>query len=267
VTSAERLAAAPFEAVGRFTTASNATLLVRLLDRDTRPLDVLAQELGRAPGIEDLDPEDLAVHKPRDGERPLWDFPTGTLHRREVAAHAIDRALGLDLVPTTVLRADGPFGPGSLQRFVPHDPEEHYFTLRVSAIDGSDPGLRARLLALAVLDVVIDNADRKGGHVLVESGRGPRAARVRAVDHGVSFNVEPKLRTVLWDLASSPLPRAIDDALAALQVALVGEFGRTLATLLSSDEVVVTRHRIATLRSAGVLPEPSGDRPYPWPLL
>jgi uncharacterized repeat protein (TIGR03843 family) len=267
VTSAERLAAAPFEVVGRFAAASNATLLVRLVDRDPRPFDALAQALGRAPEIDDFDTEDLAVYKPQDGERPLWDFPTGTLHRREVAAHVIDRALGLDLVPTTVLRADGPFGPGSLQRFVPHDPAEHFFTLRVPAIDGSDPGLRSRLIELAVLDVVIDNADRKGGHVLVESGRGPRSARLRAVDHGVSFNVEPKLRTVLWDLASSPLPRAIDDALAALEVALGGELGLSLATLLSADEVTVTRHRIAALRVAGVLPEPSGERPYPWPLL
>ena len=111
---AERLLVAPLEVVGRFTDASNATLLVRLTDRDPRPLDAIRDDLGCDPGIEDLDPADLAVYKPRDGERPLWDFASGTLHRREVASAAVDRAMGAGLVPSTVLRDDAPFGPGSV---------------------------------------------------------------------------------------------------------------------------------------------------------
>jgi uncharacterized repeat protein (TIGR03843 family) len=270
---ADRLEAAPLEVVGRFHDASNATLLVRLLDRDARPLAALAEALGREPVLEDLDPTDLAVHKPRDGERPLWDFPAGTLHRREVAAHVLDRALGAGLVPTTVLRDDGPFGPGSLQAFVPHDPAEHYFTLRPLLAD--DPALRERIALLAALDVVADNADRKGGHVLVATGEGSPAPRLRAVDHGVTFNVEDKLRTVVWDLAEAPLPSTVRDAVAGVHAALSGHsapprargLAERLATLLAPEEVEVTRRRAAALLEAGHLPLPVGDRPLPWPLL
>jgi uncharacterized repeat protein (TIGR03843 family) len=266
-----RLTSAPLEVVGRFTDASNATLLVRLLDRDSRPLAALAEELGRDPAMADLAPEDLAVYKPRDGERPLWDFPAGTLHRREVAAHRVDVAMGADLVPLTVLRDDAPFGPGSIQRFVPHDPEEHYFTLREAALDGSDPELRLRLAMLAALDVVLDNADRKGGHVLVETGVTPIAVRLRAVDHGVTFNVEPKLRTVVWDLAATPLPPAVRDGLHRLEVGLgedlEGPLAHELAGLLAADELAATAVRIRDLQERGVLPEPVGPRPFPWPLV
>jgi uncharacterized repeat protein (TIGR03843 family) len=270
-TSAARLTSAPLEVVGRFIDASNATLLVRMLDRDPTPLDALAEQLGREPLIDDLPHDDLAVYKPRDGERPLWDFPEGTLHRREVAAHLVDVVMGAGLVPLTVLRDDAPFGPGSLQRFVPHDPEQHYFTLRDAALDGSDPELRLRLAMLAALDVVIDNADRKGGHVLVEAGDGPLAARIRAVDHGVTFNVEAKLRTVVWDLAATPLPAPVMGALQALEAALDeamdGALGERLSELLDPAEVTATAVRVRTLRASGVLPEPIGPRPFPWPLL
>ena len=264
---AERLRSAPLEVVGRFTDASNATLLVRLTDRDARPLDAIRDSLGRDPGVEDLDPTDLAVYKPRDGERPLWDFPAGTLHRREVAAAAVDRAMGAGLVPATVLRAEAPFGPGSLQRFVPHDPELHYFSLREPALRGDDPALRTRLMLLAAFDLVIDNADRKGGHVLVEDGEGHVAERLRAVDHGVTFNVEEKHRTVVWDLATVPLEAPVTAALDAVLAALDGAVGAMLVDLLSEDEVAVTRRRARALRDAGVLPLPEGPRPFPWPLL
>ncbi len=270
---AARLLAAPLEVVGRFHDASNATLLVRLTDRDPRPLDAIAEALGRAPELADLDPADLAVHKPRDGERPLWDFPEGTLHRREVAAHALDRALGAGLVPTTVLRDDGPFGPGSLQAFVPHDPAEHWFTLRPALTD--DAALRERVALLAALDVIADNADRKGGHVLVAAGEGPVSPRLRAVDHGVTFNVDAKLRTVVWDLAGQPLPAAVRDAVAGVVAALDGTsapphaagLGDALSALLKPEEVAVTRDRAAALLAAGRLPEPTGPNPLPWPLL
>jgi len=271
VTSDERLTSAPLEVVGRFTAASNATLLVRMIDRSPQTLEQLAEELGREPRIEDLAPDDLAVYKPRDGERPLWDFPEGTLHRREVAAHLVDRAMGADLIPLTVLRDDAPHGPGSLQRFVPHDPGQHYFTLREAALDGSDPALRLRLAMLAALDIVLDNADRKGGHVLVETGDGPLAARLRAVDHGVTFNVEPKLRTVVWDLASTALPAEVIAALELLRAEFGadrdGPLARSLSGLLDEDEVATTSMRVRLLLESGVLPEPIGPRPYPWPLL
>lgn len=262
-----RLRTAPLEVVGRFTDASNATLLVRLTDRDPRTLEMLRDELGRDPDVEDLDPADLAVYKPRDGERPLWDFPAGSLHRREVAAALVDRAMGAGLVPDTVLRDDAPFGPGSLQRFVPHDAELHYFSLRGPALTGEDPALRDRLVLLAAFDLVIDNADRKGGHVLVEDGPGGVAPHLRAVDHGVTFNIEDKHRTVVWDLATSPLGATVGAALDRLLAALDGGLAVTLADLLDEDEVAVTRRRARALREADVLPLPEGPRPFPWPLL
>ena len=264
---ARRLATAPIEVVGRFADASNATLLARLLDRDARPLEVLRDELGHEPTLDDLDPLDLVVYKPRDGEQPLWDFAPGTLHRREVAAAVIDRAMGADLVPETVLRDDAPFGPGSVQRFVPHDPQQHYFTLREAALDGSDPGLRVRLALLAAFDLVVDNADRKGGHVLLEAGSGPVAPRLRAVDHGVTFNVEPKHRTVVWDLAGSPLGPDVTAALDRFLAALPNGLDERLGDLLEEEEVARTEQRARTLLAEGVLPGPSGPRPYPWPLL
>jgi uncharacterized repeat protein (TIGR03843 family) len=264
---AARLSAAPLEIVGRFTDASNATLLARLTDRDPRPLDALRDELGREPGIEDLDPGDLVVYKPRDGERPLWDYPAGTLHRREVAAALVDRAMGADLIPDTVLRDEAPYGPGSVQRFVPHDPELHYFSVREPALDGQDAALRSRLLMLASLDLVVDNADRKGGHVLIELGAAPLAERVRAVDHGVTFNVEDKHRTVVWDLATEPIGDEVSVALERLLGALTGGLGERLSTLLSEEETQVTVRRAQALLAAGVLPEPVGPRPFPWPLL
>jgi len=266
-TTAARLATAPMEIIGRFTDASNATLLGRLLDRDPEPLGALRERLGRDPGIGDLEAADLVVYKPRDGERPLWDYPDGTLHRREVAAALVDRAMGAGLVPETVLRGDGPHGPGSVQEFVSHDPQQHYFTLREGALSGSDPHLRTRLLVLAAFDLVIDNADRKGGHLLVADRDGAMADRLRAVDHGVSFNVEDKHRTVVWDFASSPLGTEASTALERLLRALDGELRERLATLLSPEEVAVTARRTRTLLSAGVLPEPQGPRPFPWPLL
>ncbi len=263
---ARRLAAAPLEVVGRFTDASNATLLVRMADRDPRSLAEIGDTLGRAPDLDDLEPGDLAVYKPRDGERPLWDFPEGTLHRREVAAAVVDAAMGLGLVPATVLRDDAPYGPGSVQRFVPHDPQQHYFTLREAALTSEDPALRARLVELATFDLVVDNADRKGGHVLLEDGEGTSGERLRGVDHGVTFNVEDKHRTVVWDLAGSPLGAAagaVDRLLAALDDGLDAR----LAGLLSTEEVARTAERARSLRDAGVLPEPTGPRPFPWPLV
>jgi uncharacterized repeat protein (TIGR03843 family) len=256
-----RLHTAPIEVVGRFADASNATLLVRLTDRDERPLEALAEELGRVPSVDDLDPGDLAVYKPRRGEAPLWDFPSGTLHRREVAAHEVSAALGWDLVPITVLRADGPFGVGSLQRFVRHDPGRHYFTL----VEEGDPDVRHQLVAMVLFDLVIDNADRKGGHVLFAEDEGP--GRIQLVDHGVAFNVVRKLRTVGWDFAGDPVPLDLRADLDAFRSALAGELGARLTALLSEPEVEVLVARTVQALDAEVLPAPTGNYPYPWPLL
>jgi hypothetical protein len=275
---ARRLHEAPLEVIGQFADASNATLLVRLTDLDPRSLEHVAAELGREPTVDDLDPRDLAVYKPARGEAPLWDFPPGTLHRREVAAHEVSSVLGWGLVPITVLRAEGPFGVGSLQQFVPHDPERHYFTL----IEEEDADLRRQLVAMVVFDLVIDNADRKGGHVLVaeriaaESGpvdEVPRSARfgggrVQLVDHGVSFHVERKLRTVAWQFADEPVDLADRQALASL----AGRLAQRLATpplepLLAPDEIERLVERADEVARLECFPRPTGPRPYPWPLV
>lgn len=262
--SRERLDTAPIEVVGRFMDASNATLLVRLLDRDNTPLPDGA-------GMEDLDPVDLAVYKPRRGETPLWDFPDGTLHRREVAAHLVSEALGWDLVPTSVIREDGPFGVGVLQRFVPHDPEQHYFTLR----DQGHPSILQQLQRVVLFDLVVNNADRKGSHVLHEvaaaSGPGgagsPAAGHLWAIDHGVTFHEEFKLRTVAWDFALTSVPGALRADVARLADWVAGPGEAALAALLDLAEVAAVADRAASVADMDVFPEPVGPRPYPWPLL
>ncbi|MFU8841292.1 MAG: hypothetical protein ACNA8R_11310 [Nitriliruptoraceae bacterium] len=276
---ADRLRSAPLEVVGRFADASNATLLARLTDRDPRPLENLAADLGREPELDDLAAHDLAVYKPARGERPLWDFPAGTLHRREVAAHDLSVALGWYQVPTTVLRPDGPFGPGSLQRYVAHDLAAHHFTLW----EAGQPALRAQLEAMIAFDAVCNNADRKAGHVLhvpdespvpalvaaapAAAGVGPAPGRVWLIDHGVTFHPEPKLRTVAWELAGEPVPARLLADLDRLREGLVGQLGAHLATLLADDEVAALERRVVALLDSGRYPHPAVAQPYPWPLL
>lgn len=256
-----RLRVAPLEVVGRFTAASNATLLVRLGDRDPRPVETIVSEQGldltADPGLS----ADLAVYKPQRGEVPLWDFPAGTLHRREVAAYEVAVALGWGLVPPTVLRADAPFGVGSVQRYVPHDPERHYFRL----LEEGDAEVRRQLVAMVLFDLVIDNADRKGGHVLLATDApGPR---VQLVDHGLSFNVARKLRTVAWDLAGEHVPGGLRADLDRFREALAGELGARLTGLVSPAEVEVLEARTCAVLELDVLPDPTGPFPYPWPLI
>jgi hypothetical protein len=278
-TVADRLRTAPLEVVGRFADASNATLLVRLTDRDPRTLDALADDLGRHPELEDLAPDDLAVYKPERGERPLWDFPAGTLHRREVAAHELSVALGWRQVPTTVVRHDGPFGPGSLQRYVMHDPAAHHFTLW----EDGQPAVRAQLEAMIVFDAVCNNADRKAGHVLHVpdqwpvsalvratpdvAGPGPGPGRVWLVDHGVTFHPEPKLRTVAWELVGEEVPATLLADVDRVREGLAGQLGAHLATLLADDEVAALERRVVALLDTGCYPHPEVAHPYPWPLL
>jgi Phosphatidylinositol 3- and 4-kinase len=197
-----------------------------------------------------------AVYKPRAGERPLWDFPDGTLCRREVAADALSRALGWDLVPPTVLR-DGPLGEGSVQLFVPHDPQAHYFTLV------EDDRWHAELARMALFDLLCNNTDRKGGHVLAADD-----GRLYAIDHGVTFHVDPKLRTVIWDLGGYALPRAWRDDVDRVADDLEGggALAAELAGLLAPDEVAVLARRARRVAALRTLPDvPEERRSYPWP--
>jgi uncharacterized repeat protein (TIGR03843 family) len=193
------------------------------------------------------------VYKPVVGERPLWDFPDGTLAEREVAAFAVSAASGWDVVPPTVYRV-GPAGPGMVQLWIGTDDNADV----VRMIRRRD---REELRRVAVFDVVINNADRKGGHLLpVASGH------VYGVDHGVSFHVEDKLRTVLWQWAGRALPEDLQEVLRALRRDLDGRLGSRLGELLTAAEVRRTRARVDRLLSTRRHPEPSGEWPaVPWP--
>lgn len=220
------------------------------------------------------------VYKPVSGERPLWDFPDGTLAGREVAAYLVSEALGWDLVPVTVER-DGPLGRGMAQVWCEPDPEQspvdvvprgevpERFLAVVDAEDGEGnevtlvhedtPVLRR----MAVFDAVVNNSDRKGGHVLAM----PDGHRY-GVDHGVCFHVDPKLRTVLWGWATLPLADEERAALAGLAARLAGDdpLRAALDRLLDPDEVAALRDRCAALLEHGRMPLPSGEWPaIPWP--
>lgn len=197
--------------------------------------------------------EARACYKSEVAERPLWDFPGG-LWRREVAAYALDEALGTDLVPTTVAREDGPLGPGSLQWWVDDNGEDHYFTLR------GRPEFADWFARLAAFDVVANNADRKSGHVLFDG------ERLWAIDNGLCFHEDDKLRTVVWELAGAPLPGYLVEGLARVAAGEVGG----LAAWIDPGELALTRLRAEALAAAGhyPLPDASGDwPPYPWPLV
>lgn len=197
----------------------------------------------------------LAVYKPRRGERPLWDFPRGTLCQREVAAYLLSESLGWSLVPPTLLR-DGPYGIGSVQLFIDADQEAHLFTMQQEGLFGP------QIERLAVFDVLANNADRKSGHCLKGND-----GHMWAIDHGICFHVEPKLRTVLWDFAGQLLPPAIVSDLKALRTRLrkddklIEMFGSLLAT----DELRALRQRLGRLIETGKHPEAGHGRNMPWP--
>jgi uncharacterized repeat protein (TIGR03843 family) len=206
--------------------------------------------------VERANEEMLAVYKPRRGERPLWDFPAGSLAPREVAAWLISEAARWRIVPPTVLRNDAPLGAGSLQLFVAHDPERHYFVLMEERLED--------FAVFAAFDAVINNADRKAGHVIED-----RAGKLWAVDHGLSFNVDHKLRTVIWQFAGERLGPRIRAALESLGAELAGYgglYGR-IAELLSTSEADATLARIESLLVEDCYPAPGADRPLPWPLI
>lgn len=192
------------------------------------------------------------VYKPVAGERPLGDFPDGTLARREVAAFETSRATGWDIVPPTVLR-DGPFGEGMVQLWIRVDEAVD----PVGLVVGSDPRLRR----IAAFDAAVNNTDRKAGHLLPAPG-----GHVYGVDHGVTFSPVPKLRTVLWGWRGEPFSEEELGVLRSLRAGLDGDLGGTLHGLLDPIEVAATRRRIDRLLQAGVFPQPDPRWPaLPWP--
>jgi hypothetical protein len=197
----------------------------------------------------------LGIYKPRRGERPLWDFPRGTLYRREVAAYLVSEALGFDLVPPTVLR-DGPYGVGMVQLFIENDEEAHLFTML------KEGSYEETLRRLCAFDVLINNADRKGGHALKGTD-----GRLWAIDHGICFHFEPKLRTVLWDFVGQPLPADVCDALRSLRGRLEANDDTTqmLAELLEKAELRALRRRLNSLIDSGTFPQPGSGPNVPWP--
>lgn len=197
-----------------------------------------------------------AVYKPSRGERPLWDFARGTLCLRERAAYLASQAIGWSLVPPTILR-EGPHGWGSLQLFIDHDPQIHYLTFQGQHVEESQK--------VTLFDVIINNADRKSGHVLLDE-----EDRLWAIDHGVSFHHEYKLRTVIWDFAGQPIPDTLMEDLVAFESwlcygddALLEELGQ----LLDKVEMEALESRLRRLMEGGMFPGPGSGRHYPWPLV
>ncbi|HSK26451.1 MAG TPA: SCO1664 family protein [Jiangellales bacterium] len=243
---------------GRLVAASNTTLYCRLVGE----------------GV-----ESACVYKPVSGESPLWDFPEGTLAEREVATHAVSESTGWGVVPPTVLR-DGPYGPGMAQLWVetvdedlvdvvPHGRVEPGWLRVLDAADGRGRPVSlvhrddVRLRRAAVLDVVVNNADRKGGHLLPTP-----VGHVHGVDHGVTFHVEPKLRTVLWGWAGRPLADDEQQVLEHLRGELGpgGALAEVLGGLLRPGEVRAARHRVTDLLRRGRFPAPGDHWPsIPWP--
>jgi uncharacterized repeat protein (TIGR03843 family) len=214
---------------GRMPWSSNATFLVNVCWRG---------ELHQA------------IYKPTRGERPLWDFEPG-LHRREVAAYRLSEAMGVHVVPPTVLR-DGPYGAGSLQWFVDADHREHYFTIYEQRAD-----LHDQLRAIAVLDFIANNTDRKSGHCLLAGDH------VWAIDNGLCFAAAFKLRTVIWEFGGEPLP----DELVAAARRIADSVPLGIATLLADDEVTAMQTRASWLVEHERFPVDESGRRYPWPLV
>ena len=221
-----------------------------VIDLEGRMLDASNVTLVGAVRTADLAAE--CVYKPVAGERPLWDFPDGTLAGREISAFLVSEATGWGVVPPTVLR-DGPFGPGMVQLWIDGDEDVDLGAF----VRRDDPALRR----MAVLDAVINNADRKGGHIIPT-----RDGHVYGVDHGICFSVDPKLRTLLWRWANKPLTDEAVAVLEHLNHELRNELGEQLHEHLTRREVRATIRRVDRLLETRVHPEPSEDWPaIPWP--
>ncbi|MCA9929835.1 MAG: SCO1664 family protein [Anaerolineales bacterium] len=202
-----------------------------------------------------------AVYKPQRGERPLWDFAQGTLCLRERAAFLISDTIGWHLVPPTVLR-HGPNGIGSVQLFVNHDPEQHYFTFE------GESAYRTALQQMVLLDVLINNADRKAGHVLLEKNEaGELNGRLWGIDHGICFHNEYKLRTVIWEFAGQAIPQKLLQDLMAFQQKLDSDvkFNKQIRELISKQEITALKRRLQSIVTNGKFRQPGPGRHYPWP--
>ena len=199
-----------------------------------------------------------AVYKPSRGEQPLWDFPEQSLAQREVAAYLVSESLGLHIVPFTTLREDGPYGAGSIQQFIEYDPEYHYFNF-------SDDD-KQLLKPVALFDLLVNNADRKGGHVFFEN----ESHKLYAIDHGICFHEDDKLRTVLWDFGGQKIP---DDLLFRLSSFLSPpsadfDLPRQLEPYLSPSEISALCTRADSILQRGIFPrQPRDRRAMPWPPL
>jgi hypothetical protein len=224
------------ELKGLFRRSSNYTFLVELCD-----------EQG-------TDAPMLAVYKPAEGESPLWDFPTGSLYRREVAAYLVAKHLGWPRIPPTVIRAEAPHGVGALQMYVVAQPDQHYL-----AWGGQ---LAETWIEVALFDVLTNNADRKSGHCLTDDG-----GQVWVIDHGLTFHVDPKLRTVIWEFAGQAVPPRLRADLRRLADSLAsGEAGAWLGELISRRELNVLRRRLSAMLQPGwQLPHPTSAWSVPWP--
>lgn len=199
-----------------------------------------------------------AIYKPLQGENPLWDFPDGELYKREVAAYELSKLLGWPMVPPTVLRNDGPQGVGSLQLYVRHDPEQHFFVQRESK------ELLPQLKRMCVFDVIANNADRKGGHCLLDE-----QGRIWGIDHGLCFHPQYKLRSVIWDWVGEPIgEQLLEDVKRAMEcLESRAPESAPLLALLHRGEPAALIGRMKKLFGEGVFPEPGPNRHYPWPMV
>jgi len=224
------------ELKGLFRRSSNYTFLVELCG-----------EPGASPPL-------LAVYKPAQGESPLWDFPTGSLYRREVAAYLLAKDLGWPRVPPTVVREEAPHGVGALQLYVDAQPERHYL-----AASAEPP---ETWIEVAVFDILVNNADRKSGHCLTDAD-----GQVWVIDHGLTFHVDPKLRTVIWEYAGRRLPPRLRCDLEQASASLAGgALAVALGALISRRELTVLRRRLAAMLQPGwELPHPTSAWSVPWP--
>lgn len=195
------------------------------------------------------------VYKPTRGEQPLWDFPTGSLSKREVAAYLLSEALGWELVPPTIYRHDAPMGPGSLQLYIEHDDNYHYFNFKEAD--------RQRLRPTMAFDLLVNNADRKGSHVIMDENQ-----HIWLIDHGVCFHTDDKLRTVIWDFASEPIPKLLANDIRRVVPGLQKghPLYQELLSYLRSEEIAAVEKRARKLLSSGTYPRPPEQRrAYPWP--
>lgn len=220
---------------GQFVRGSNAALLAHLQDKSE---------------------ERWAVYKPREGETPLWDFPDGSLAAREVAAFHVSEFLSWHLVPPTVLRRDAPYGEGSVQQFFRYDPELHYFTF--------DAATRAHLDRVVLFDMLINNADRKASHILLDEN-----GRLWLIDHGLAFHHEPKLRTVIWEFAGQVVPTSLKQNIGRLveNLAESPSHQDVLLNLMTPRELEALLKRAKHILTLSHFPEPGERRAFPYPLI